>query len=78
MPSPRAKQAMSERWRIQRAIAAAKAGGGGRRLTRAEEEAAIERHLAERGVTRVEPVGDGREPVPEVPSRPAVMAGWRG
>lgn len=73
------KAAMNQHWQIQRAKAAAKASVP-IRAPREDEEAAIARFVAERGVTRAPAVeaGDlesGR--VVQQPARSAPMPGWR-
>lgn len=76
-PRTRSKVAMNRNWEVRKAIAAAKARVP-LRASREDEEAAIARFVAERGVIRLEPVEGEVIQARQEMHRPQPMAGWRG
>lgn len=73
----RARGAMTKKWEVLRAIAKAKAAAIPIRPSRQDEEAAIARWVAERGVTRADPVQQEVIQARHEATRPQPMAGWR-
>lgn len=73
----RSKAAMNAHWQIQRERTAAK-GRVPLRVSREDEVAAMERFLAERGVTACPAPEAEADPVRTTNDRPGVMPGWRG
>ena len=72
----RSKAAMNKHWGIQQARAAAKARIP-LRPSREDEEDAIARFVAERGVTRAPQADQEVVPMRQEQRRPQPMAGWR-
>jgi hypothetical protein len=69
---------MNTHWQRQNAIAKAKAAPIPIRPSREDEEHAIARFVAERGVTRAPPGDQEIIPARQETHRPQPMAGWRG
>lgn len=73
------KAAMNRHWAIQQAKQKARAEAKRFAIqTRADELAAIERHLAENGITVCQPTVVEDDPVRGTQDRPQVQPGWRG